>query len=46
MKRKQLKDFESAVKQIASYKPDEPMRKPTKAPSVEELRKRWKLVKR
>ena len=46
MTKKQLKDFKSAVKQIASYKPDEPPKKPEKAPSAKELRQGWKLVRR
>ena len=45
-KRQSLKDFKSAVKQIASYKPEKAPSKPTKDPSAEELRQRWKLVRR
>lgn len=45
-KRKSLKDFKSAVKQVASYRPAKAMSKPDKAPSVKELKKRWKLVRR
>ena len=46
MTKKQLKDFKSAVKQIASYEPDKVPSKPEKAPSAEELRQKWKLVRR
>ncbi len=45
-KPKSLKDFKSAVKQIASYRPAKAMNKPDKAPSAAELKKRWKLVRR
>ena len=40
------KDFKSAVKQIASYKPNEVPKKPEKAPSAAELKQKWKLVQR
>ncbi len=46
MTKKQLKDFKSAVKQSASYEPDEPPKKPEKAPSTAELKQKWKLVRR
>ena len=46
MKRKQLKDFKSAVKQIASFKSDAPPKKPAKAPSTKQLKQGWKLVRR
>ncbi len=46
MKKKQLKDFKSAVKQIASYKPEQPPGKPEKAPSAKQLKQSWKLEKR
>ena len=46
MKRKQLKDLKSAVKQVASFKPNTVLSKPEKEPSAEELRQKWKLVRR
>ena len=46
MKRKQLKDLKSAVRQIASFKPDTAPSKPEKAPSAEQLKQKCKLVKR
>jgi len=40
------KDLKSAVKQIASYEPEQAPKKPEKAPSAKELRQKWKLVRR
>lgn len=45
-RKQQLKDFKSAVKQIASFKPEKAMSKPDKDPSAAELKQRWKLVRR
>ena len=45
-KRKPLKDFQSVVKQIASYKPKSAPKKPSKAPPAKELKRGWKLMRR
>ena len=46
MKRKQLKDFKSVVKQLVSFKPDTAPRKPEKESSAKQLKQKWKLVRR
>ena len=46
IKKQQIKDFKSAVKQVAAFKPEKALSKPDKNPSAEELRKGWKLVRR
>ncbi len=45
-KRKSLKDFKSVVKQIASHRPVTVPKKPDKAPSADQLKQGWKLVRR
>lgn len=46
MEKNTLNNFEKLVKKVGSYKPAEPPKKPTKAPSAEQLREVYTLDKR